>query len=181
MPSLVAPGSLGRPGLPILSEKWRKRLKNRQKWQNFGQTSNITAGPWHGRYFFINVYGWLSFVPSLVAPGSLGRPGLPILSKFYGVCERSQPLSRSWKFPGPLENSRILDFSSAPGKFQGGPYLQSERLCCPVGSIRPFLFTVWPYNLHRLWTVRSEFRFLLANQTLLSSTYKTFSYHESVR
>ena len=52
------------------------------------------AGSWHGRYFFINVYGLLTFVTSLVAPGFLGQPGCTTLSQFYGVCERSQPLSR---------------------------------------------------------------------------------------
>ena len=28
-----------------------------QKWQDFGQNGAIMAGPWHGRHFFINVYG----------------------------------------------------------------------------------------------------------------------------
>ena len=32
-------------------------------------------------------------MPSLVAPGHLRRPVSPTLSYFYGVCERSQPLS----------------------------------------------------------------------------------------
>ena len=41
----------------------------------------------------------------------------------------------AWKFRGPgnfkapLENSRILDISRPPGKFQGGPYLRSDMLC----------------------------------------------------
>ena len=43
-------------------------------------------------------------------------------------------ISRSWKFPGPLENSRILDISRPPGKIQGGPYLRSDTLCICIGN-----------------------------------------------
>ena len=51
-----------------------------KKWQDFGQNRAVMAGSWHGRYLFINVYGTLSFVPSSVAPGHLGRPVSPTLS-----------------------------------------------------------------------------------------------------
>ena len=60
-------------------------------------------------------------------PGTWKFPGSWTFSSpwnFPGGLE----IFRSWKFPAPLENSRILDISRPPGKFQGGPYLRSDTL-----------------------------------------------------
>ena len=67
----------------------------------------------------IGGYGNFQGSGNFQGPELLAAPGI-----FQGDLE----IFRSWKFPGPLENSRILDISRPPGKFQGGPYLRSDRL-----------------------------------------------------
>ena len=50
------------------------------------------AGIWNGRDLFIDVYGKLSFGPSLVAPGHLGRPVCTNLSLFTVYVKGASPI-----------------------------------------------------------------------------------------
>ena len=44
----------------------------------------------------------------------------PELLAAPGIFQGDLEILRSWKFPGPLENSRILDISRPPWKIPGG-------------------------------------------------------------
>ena len=64
--------------IAVTTKKRRKKTKKQAKTARFWPKARRTTMA--RETFFINVYGWLSFVPSLVAPRFLGRPGIPILS-----------------------------------------------------------------------------------------------------
>ena len=73
--------------------------------------------------------------------GGYGNFQGPELLAAPGIFQGGVEISRSWKFPGPLEISRILDISRPPGKFQGGPYIRSDTLCMGTeGQCRTIAF-----------------------------------------
>ena len=71
--------------VPEKAQKWPKMARFWAKWHYNGRVRAREV------FFFFNIYRYLSYVPSLVAPGHLGQPVSTNLSQFYGVCERSQP------------------------------------------------------------------------------------------
>ena len=80
--------------MAVTAKKVTERLKNRQKWQDFGQKRAIMAGSWHGRHFF-NQCLWVTKFCA-----KFGRSRIPRTTTahnyfiVFSVCESSQPL---WK------------------------------------------------------------------------------------